>query len=142
MRWALNDNTKPEVMAYAASVLQLLANGDTAHVPNLWALEASNVLSRTRKKSQISDADMQQFLALLKQLDIQVDALTHDHALGDTLRLAMTYDLSSYDAAYLELAMRLGLPLATVDDLLGEALPKAGVKAVNFRRIGAIPFSA
>jgi predicted nucleic acid-binding protein len=129
MRWALKDR-EPEVMAYAARVLQLLANGDTAHVPNLWALEASNVLSRARKKSQISDAEMKQFLALLKQLDIRVDALTHDQALGDTLQLAITYDLSSYDAAYLELAMRLGLPLATVDGPLGEALPEAGVKAI------------
>jgi predicted nucleic acid-binding protein len=61
-------------------------------------------------------------------LNITTDKATADHALGETLNLARRYKLSAYDAAYLELAMREALPLATLDADLEKAAKKAGVK--------------
>jgi predicted nucleic acid-binding protein len=125
MRWLLNDR-EPSTQDHARKVLDLLIEGGTALVPNLWALEAANVIVKALKKGTVTQADASQFIALLGELDIQPDAQTHDHALGDTLSLAKQYGLSSYDAAYLELALRKGIPLATVDKELGDAASKAG----------------
>ena len=125
MRWLLNDR-EPSTQDYARRVLDLLIEGGTALVPNLWALEAANVIVKALKKGAVTQADASQFIALLGDLDIEPDAQTHDHALGDTLSLAKQYGLSSYDAAYLELALRKGIPLATVDKELGDAANKAG----------------
>ena len=125
MRWLLNDR-EPSTQAHARKVLDLLIEGGTALVPNLWACEAANVIVKPLKKGAVTQADASQFTALLGELDIRPDAQTHDHALGDTLSLAKQYGLSSYDAAYLELALRKGIPLATVDKELGDAASKAG----------------
>jgi predicted nucleic acid-binding protein len=59
---------------------------------------------------------------------IDVDAATFTHALSETLQLARRHRLSSYDASYLELALRMGLPLAMLDEDLRRAAEKAGVK--------------
>ena len=86
-----------------------------AWVPSLWRLEIANVLSigvrRGRHDGTFRDATLED-LALLP---IQVDAETDRQAWGATLRLAERHGLTSYDAAYLELARRRGLPLATLD---------------------------
>lgn len=125
MRWLLNDRDA-STQDYARKVLELLVEGATAVVPNLCALEAANVVLKEMKKGNVTQADASQFIALLGELDIESDTQTHDHALGDTLGLAKQYDLSSYDAAYLELALRKGFPIATVDKDLGDAASKAG----------------
>ena len=65
---------------------------------------------------------------MLEGVDIEVDAATFAHALSGTVQLARRYKLSSYDASYLELALRSGLPLATLDEDLQKAAKKAGVK--------------
>jgi predicted nucleic acid-binding protein len=65
---------------------------------------------------------------MVESMDIEVDAATFSHALSHTLQLARRYSLSAYDASYLELALRLGLPLATLDEDLQKAASKAGVK--------------
>ena len=65
---------------------------------------------------------------MLEGVDIDVDSATFAQALPDTLQLARRYKLSSYDASYLELALRLGMPLATLDEDLQKAAKKAGVK--------------
>lgn len=75
----------------------------------------------------VSEADSQRFIALLGRLNVTVDRDTASHALGDTLSLARRYRLSAYDAAYLELALRTGLPLATLDASLAKAASAAGV---------------
>lgn len=125
MRWLLNDRDL-DTQDYARNVLKMLIDGGSAIVPNLWALEAANVIAKQIKKGNIIQAEASQFIALLAELDIQPDRDTHDHALGDTLGLAQQYGLSSYDASYLELALRKGLPVATVDQDLAEAARKAG----------------
>ena len=129
MRWLLQDRDLA-TMEYARNVLNLLSEGGRAIVPNLWALEAANVIGKALRKGSISEAESTEFITLLGALDIEPDGHTHDHGLGKTLELAQRYNLSSYDAAYLELALRLGLPLATVDADLGNAMQKAGGQRV------------
>lgn len=124
-RWLLNDRD-PDTLDYARNVLGLLADGGSAIVPNLWSLEAANVISREIRKGNITQAEANEFIALVGELDIQADEDTHSHALGDTLAFAQQYGLSSYDASYLELALRKGVKVATVDEDLGEAVLKAG----------------
>lgn len=125
MRW-LQPNTKPTDTAYATNVLNVLTTGQ-ALVPSLWALEAANVIAKMESKGLITEARSQAFLALLARLNIVDDKATVAHALGETLNLARRYKLSAYDAAYLELAMRSGLPLATLDADLAAAASAAGV---------------
>lgn len=125
MRWLLIDRPS-DVQDYARGVLQRLASGDTAVVPNLFTLEAANVLVKSLKRGLITEASAREFLALLAELNIETDATTHERALHDTLNIAIAHDLSAYDAAYLELALREGLPLATLDDALSAALAHAG----------------
>ena len=125
MRWLLA-NSKPADSAYASQALDTLATGQ-ALVPSLWALEAANVIAKAESKGHVTEARSQAFLALLGRLNIVDDKATVSHALGATLNLARRYKLSAYDAAYLELAMRSGLPLATLDVDLAQAAATAGV---------------
>lgn len=111
---------------YAEATLGALALAQ-ALVPTLWALEVSNVVVKVESKSIVTEADSQRFIALLGRLNIVTDQMTAAHALGDTLNLARRYKLSAYDAAYLELALRMGLPLATLDAGLAKAATTAGV---------------
>ena len=127
MCWLLADG-KPADVAYAGAVLDAL-RVQQALVPSLWALEASNVIARAEAKGLLSEARSQAFLVLLQRLNIATDPATAAHASGDTLHLARRYKLSAYDAAYLELALRTGLPLATLDADLEKAAQAAGVEA-------------
>ena len=125
MRWLL-PNTRPADTVYAGKALDALTTGQ-ALVPSLWALEAANVIAKAESKGMLTEARSQAFLALLDHLNIIDDNATIVHALGETLSLARRYKLSAYDAAYLELAMRSGLPLATLDADLAKAATTAGV---------------
>lgn len=118
--------TNPAGVDYAESVLTALTNAQ-AVVPSLFALEAANVVAKVESKSIVTEADSQRFITLLGQLNIATDEATMAHALGDTLNLARRYKLSAYDSAYLELALRTGLPLATLDTDLARAATTAGV---------------
>lgn len=106
--------------------MQLLAKGNTAVVPNLWALEAANVVAKSRKRGLLTEAGAREFLALLSDLDVETDTTTHGRALHDTLSIAIEHDFSAYDAAYFELALREGLQIATLDQDLTAAAVKAG----------------
>ncbi len=126
MRWFLGDG-KPQEIAYAGRVLDAL-KADTARVPMTWGLEVANVIAKAESKALVTEARSSAFLEMLDGVDIVVDQATYAHALTDTLQLARRYKLSSYDASYLELALRLGLPLATLDVDFRKAALKAGVK--------------
>ena len=76
----------------------------------------------------VPEARSEAFLEMLEGVDIEVDSATFAHALSSTLHLARRYKLSAYDASYLELSLRLGMPLATLDEDLQKAAKKAGVK--------------
>jgi len=118
--------TNPAGVAYADSVLLALKDSQ-AVVPSLFALEIANVVAKIEGKGIVSEAEFQRFITLLGQLDIATDMETMSHALGDTLNLARRYRLSAYDAAYLGLALRMGLPLATLDADLAKAATTAGL---------------
>jgi predicted nucleic acid-binding protein len=75
----------------------------------------------------VTEADSQRFIALIGRLNVLTDQATATHALGDTLSLARRFKLSAYDAAYLELAQRTGLHLATLDTNLAKAATTTGV---------------
>lgn len=126
MCWLLNDD-RPADAAYALSVLDALKH-TYAMVPGIWALEAANVVAKAEAKGLVTEARTQVFVATLARLNITTDKATASLALSDTLNLARRYKLSAYDAAYLELALREGLPLATLDAALEKAAKKAGVK--------------
>ena len=126
MRWFFGDGSA-DAAQYAEQVLDLLITED-ALVPATWGLEVSNVLARAEAKGLATEARSTEFLALLASANIAVDGQTSARASGDTLNLARRHKLSSYDASYLELAMRKGIPLATLDDELQAAAAQAGVR--------------
>ncbi len=97
-----------------------LAN-DTALVPPVWPLEIGNVLLVAVKRGRLTTKDVKQLIAELRALPLEVDSHSTERALEDTLNLAKKYDLTTYDASYLELAMRRDLPLATLDSKLRQA---------------------
>jgi predicted nucleic acid-binding protein len=118
--------TNPAGVDSASAALNALEESQ-ALVPQLFALEVANVVVKVESKGMVTEADSQRFIVLLGQLNIVTDQATAVHALGDTLNLARRYKLSTYDAAYLELALRKGLPLATLDANLAKAAITAGV---------------
>ena len=126
MRWFFGDG-KPQELAYAARVLDLMKENG-ALVPVTWGLEVANVIARAESSGLVTEARSGAFLEMLEGVEIDVDEATFAHSLSDTLQLARRYKLSSYDASYLELAMRKGLALATLDEALLKAVKKAGVK--------------
>lgn len=99
---------------------------DRALVPPLWQMELANVLRTACMRGKLDLIQARQILDTLAQLPIEVDA---GPAPGQRqlFELAMRHELSSYDAAYLELAMRHGLPMATQDADLKRAAVAAGV---------------
>ena len=110
MAWCFSDETNQ----YADGILDCLESS-TAFVPSIWPLEVGNVLLVAERKKRLSKADSVRFLALLAQLPIIVEQEPPERMLKEILSLARDYNLSSYDASYLDLAMRRGLPLATQD---------------------------
>lgn len=99
-----------------------------AHVPATRGLEVANIIARAEVKGLVTEARSEAFLEMLEGVDIEADATTFAHALSGILQLARRYKLSTYDASYLELALRLGMPLATLDEDLQKTTKKAGVK--------------
>ena len=126
MRWFFGDGKPPE-LAYAGKVLDAMKVA-TAIVPTTWGLEVANIIARAEAKALVTEARSGAFLEMLDGVSIEVDAATFAHALESTLQLARRYKLSAYDASYLELALRRGISLATLDDDLQKAAKKAGVK--------------
>lgn len=128
LSWLLLDANAREA-AYAFAVLKAMrAGGVAASVPMTWGLEIANVLARAERNDQLTEAQSGSFLEMLQATHIEADSATFTQALTDTLQLARRYLLSSYDASYLELALRAALPLATLDENLRRAALKAGVK--------------
>lgn len=120
--WLFADERTPAVDALLDRVAE-----DGAVVPGLWALEVANALQTALRRGRIDAGFRDQALALLSRLCIAVDGETASRAWGDTQSLADRFGLTLYDAAYLELAMRKGLPLATTDQQLRDAAVGAGV---------------
>ena len=116
LAWCFDDEGTPAAWA----LLDRLHHAP-AVVPVLWALEVGNILLGAEKRRRISQARSVEFLGILGALDIRVDPDQPGRAFRDVLPLARAQQLTIYDASYLELAMRLGLPLATKDAALVRA---------------------
>lgn len=103
---------------------------ESALVPANWPLEIANVLATAERRKRIDASDIATFLALLRPLDIGVDQTTAERSLAEILRLARDENLTAYDAAYLDLAIREGLSLATRDKALSDAARRRGVALI------------
>src|SRR5271165_5167578 len=123
MAWCFEDEASPEI----DEIQDWLITDARAYVPTLWHLEIANVLWTCERRKRITEADSVRFLAVLKVLNITTDHETEQHAGQTTLGLARQHGLSVYDAAYLELAMRLGLPLASRDETLCKVAQAVGL---------------
>jgi predicted nucleic acid-binding protein len=126
LAWCFEDEGGPESDALIERVA-----ADGAAVPGLWALEIANGLVMGERRGRLKPAESAAFVSMLEELPIDVDPATGDRALHETMTLARAHRLSAYDAAYLELAMRLGLPLATGDRGLRAAAKRVGVELVG-----------
>jgi len=125
LAWAFGDERTPAIEILFDDVV-----ADGALVPTLWHLEVANSLSVAVRRGRITIQVRDEVLADLACLDIVVDAETDLHAWSATLKIADLYRLPLYDAAYLELAQRRRLPLATLDTALREAATRSGVPVV------------
>jgi len=115
MSWYFKDETNK----YADTILDKLTD-TIAVVPSIWPLEVVNVLIVAERQRRLSESDSIRFLTLLSQLPIVLE-YERPEMMKELLALARAYNLSSYDASYLYLAMRKGLPIATLDNKLIEA---------------------
>lgn len=125
MAWCFEDETHP----FADAVLDRLA-GAEAVVPSIWPLEVANVLLVAKRRKRLTYAESARFIELLRGLPIAVDPEAPARAFDQVLAIAGQHRLSSCDAVYLELAMREGLALATLDDHLSKAAAKLSVKVL------------
>jgi predicted nucleic acid-binding protein len=101
-----------------------------ALVPSLWLLEITNVLLQAERKNRISASDATTRLQLLRILPISIEHSTQTEVFNSVLTLARSEGLASYDATYLELAIRQGLPLATLDKKLAQAAKNANLNVL------------
>ena len=99
--------------------------------PSIWPLEVANGLRTAERRGRLDLADLARIRELLISLPIQVEAIDLDVALGEVSDLSRSLNLTAYDAAYLALAARRGLVLATIDERLQRACTTAGVKLVE-----------
>lgn len=122
--WCFEDETTP----FTEAVFDKLTSGTQAVAPALWPYEVANSLAVAERRKRIDLSGIAQFLERLAKFPISIDPADPRRAFGQVLSLAREHALSVYDAAYLELAARLGLPLATLDRNLLTAAKAAGVK--------------
>jgi predicted nucleic acid-binding protein len=121
--WALADEEHP----VAAAALAMIRNGE-GRVPELWWFEVRNVLIVNERRGRLEEADTALFLRQLARLPIVVDHAPEEAAV---LGLARRHGLTVYDAAYLELAQRQALSLATLDSMLAQAAERERIPLVS-----------
>ncbi len=122
MSWCFDDESTPFTRSALATLLETYAE-----VPALWPIEVANVLAMGERKKRIDRDDSALFLRRLIRLDIRVQPELSVVEIEDLLTLTRRHGLTGYDAAYLELARRKRLPLATFDKDLLRAAPLEGV---------------
>jgi predicted nucleic acid-binding protein len=121
--WFLENQASPYTEAIAARLID-----ETAHAPALWELELANVLRTACLRQRMTAVQAQSVLADFSVLPIAVDRTPVRP--GELLGLGLRFGLSAYDAAYLELALRMQLPIATKDGPLHDAAVASGVGVV------------
>jgi predicted nucleic acid-binding protein len=129
MAWCFED----ESTSYTDSILEKFTNAE-AIVPTIWPLEVANVLLLSKKKGRITEVHSANFIDALLALPITVDPSTSTKAMRSIFLIANKSELTIYDAAYLELAIREKIPLLTFDKKLALAAKKYHVP-VNPKKI-------
>ena len=121
LAWVFRDETSE----YANRILRGAVR-DTILVPAHWILEVANGVLSAERRGRLSAIESANCLSLVQKLPITIDGKGAEMAISNTLLLARTYGLTTYDAAYLELCLREGVPLATLDSDLSKALGQSG----------------
>jgi len=127
LSWCFPD----ESTSYSKSVLSVLELDTEAVVPSLWLLEIVNTMVVAERRKRITYEQAEEFLDALDGLDVIVEPTDSSLAFNDVYALARQHNLTAYDAAYLELAIRKGLPLASLDEALKKAALASNVKLVQ-----------
>jgi predicted nucleic acid-binding protein len=122
LAWCFADEATPA----ADAVLDRLADEEAA-APALWRLEVANALAMAERRGRLSVAGLTRSVALLQRPAIAIDAEGSERGFRDLLDLARSERLTVYDATYLELALRLGVPLASKDIKLRKAAARLGL---------------
>lgn len=122
MSWCFESERTP----YTDRVLDALCEME-AVVPAIWPLEAGNVLLVAERRNKLQASASERFVSFLQRLPIRVEQETPGRMLNEILSLARRHGLSSYDASYLDLAVRLNLSIATVDRSLSKAAEACGL---------------
>ena len=124
--WCFED----ESTAFTERVLDLLSAGTEVLTPAIWPFEVANALLVGERRKRITVAQLTAFLRRIAALPISVDPIQPGTAFNQILSVARQNDLTEYDAAYLELALREALPLATLDNKLRRAATRVGIPLV------------
>jgi predicted nucleic acid-binding protein len=122
LAWCFPDESND----YADAVLDAL-DGVTVNVPSIWPVEVTNALAVGERSKRIMPVDVLRFEQLIRALSIVENSQTVIENITNLLPLAREYKLTAYDAAYLDLSARLGVPLATLDNALQKAARDAGI---------------
>lgn len=125
MAWVFPD----EATEATNALLESLAEGN-ALVPSLWPVEVGNVLLVASRRGRVAMEEWSRVREILEALPIRIDHVSLPRVFGASLSLAHRHKLSVYDAMYLELAIRMRMPLATLDKALGAAGRAAGVEVL------------
>lgn len=126
MAWCFKD----EITSATKGLLKKLSS-KSAVVPGLFYVEIVNVLALAERKGRLSLTEIHDFLSVLDSTQIEVDDEASARAFSHLLPLCRSHGLTSYDAMYLDLAQRRGLPLATLDEPLRKAAKKLGIKLLG-----------
>ena len=121
MMWFTKDQSNKSLYNYSMKIFDLISSSYTAIVPRLWEYEVSNVMSNLIKHKLVTMSQCLEFWDLLQQLDITVVELDQTYGLSSRILLSVEEKISTYDAAYLDLASYLNIQLATTDKKLMQA---------------------
>jgi predicted nucleic acid-binding protein len=127
LAWGLPDETSGE----ADRFLSRISMRSVLWVPALWWYETANALLMAQRRKRLGEAERIRLMELYQRLPIRTDVALDSDIVWRLHTLAIEYNLSAYDAAYLELAQRRGLGLATVDRSLRHAAQRAGMKVTS-----------
>lgn len=127
MAWLFED----EKTRYTEEILKQLTQHAKAVVPPLWYIEVNNVLLVAERRHRVTVVQTQHFWEILRQLPIDMQHQQTHHDIDSILNLGRQYQLSAYDATYLDLAIKLNFPLASLDKALLKAAQNAGVAVYN-----------
>lgn len=118
-----------EAAAMPSGLMSVMVEG-RALVPQHWRLEVLNLARMALRRRRISHQRLEQTMELMSQYRIHVDEGTNIHAWGACMMFAERYELTAYDAAYIELAKRTGAPLMTLDKALAKAATSENLELI------------